>query len=149
MRQKPSEEPRTRHTTPLTYPSAICKLPTHLRCTTKGMRPFRQLHKQYLHACHTRISPVFQIFHLSYQHSFVQFSRLSLTSFSLSSSFCSVCLDTSTSMICCRRASFSSSALTRFSSTLSSSWCSLTETSLATWSEKHKHVKRIHEEQHL
>jgi len=92
---------------------------------------------------------VHQISHLTRQLYSTQLSWLLLTSFNLSSSFCSVCLDTSTSIICCRRISFSSSALTRFSSTLSSSWCSLTETSLATWSEDHKCMKRIHEEQQL
>lgn len=93
--------------------------------------------------------PVCQISHLIQKHRSVWLSWPLLTSFNLSSSFCSVCLDTSTSMICCRRISFSSSALTRFSSTLSSSWCSLTETSLATWSEEHKCMKRIPEEQQL
>lgn len=60
-----------------------------------------------------------------------------ITSFSLSSSFWRACLDISTSIICCRRASFSSSAFTRFSSTVSSSWCNRTDTSLATYRDSH------------
>ena len=56
-----------------------------------------------------------------------------LTSLVLSSSLCSACLEISTSMIFCRRSSFSSSARLRLSSTLSSSLCKRTDTSLATW----------------
>ena len=56
-----------------------------------------------------------------------------LTSLVLSSSLCSACLEISTSMIFCRSSSFSSSARLRLSSTLSSSLCKRTDTSLATW----------------
>lgn len=50
-------------------------------------------------------------------------------------------MDISTSIICCRRASFSSSAFARFSSTVSSSWCNRTDTSLATCRDSHPGMK--------
>ena len=67
-----------------------------------------------------------------------------LTSLVLSNSFCSACLAISTSMIFCRSSSFSSSARLRLSSTLSSSLCKRTDTSLATWDHRDKMLKDKH-----
>ena len=58
-----------------------------------------------------------------------------LTSLAFSSPFCRACLVISTSISRCLSFSFSSSVFVLFSSTLSSSWCSRTDTSLATWDQ--------------
>lgn len=151
MGQQPCEKPQTKSGASLIYISTDCKLLMmylgHITKETFGT--IVQAISASISCQNQSGTPVCQISILTQQYCSAWLFCQLLTSFNLSSSFCRVCLDTSTSMICCRRTSFSSSALTRFSSTLSSSWCSLTETSLATWSKEDKCIKIIHEEQQL